>query len=75
MNKARRAKVATIYATMQGCLDDLQNILEEEETARDNLPENLQESEQWCAMDEACDSLYEATDHLGSAMDSLDLVL
>ena len=49
-------------------MNDLEAIKDEEEEARDNLPESLQDSERAEAMGEAIDNLEEAIEYLEEAM-------
>lgn len=51
--------------------EDLANVLREEEDARDNTPENLQETERYEQMEEACDNLEEASEYIDSAIESI----
>jgi hypothetical protein len=68
MNRERRKAlqdISTQLEELKGCLEDL---MEEEEEYRDNIPENLQGSERYERAEEACDNL-------GSAVDELDTVI
>ena len=72
MNKERRKNLASIVERLeelQGALDDLAT---EEEEYRDNMPENLTGSAKYEKSDEAANSLREAFDALGDAMDSIN---
>lgn len=53
---------------LKGSLEDLQA---EEEEYRDNIPENMQESERYEKADEACDNLSEAVDNLEEVISSI----
>ena len=45
---------------------------DDEETAMDNLPESLQESDKYYTMEEACDAMSDAMDAIDEAIDSLE---
>ena len=57
MNNTRRKKLAHIQDKLREIQDELQELMEEEEEYRDNMPENLQESERYEKADEACDNM------------------
>lgn len=65
MNNQRRKELDKIYEGFEEMKYKLESILEDEETYRDNIPENLQGSERYETADEACDAL-------SSAVDSVD---
>ena len=50
----------------------LQELQEQEEEYRDNMPENLQGSEKYERADEACSNLSDAYDSLQDAIDNLE---
>lgn len=71
MNKERRKSLQTIVdqlVELKGTLDDLK---QEEEVYRDNMPENMQESERYQKADEACDNLYEAVSQIEEAVSGI----
>ena len=47
----------------------------EEEEYRDNIPENMQESERYEKADEACDNLSEAVDNLEEVISSIEAAI
>ena len=47
MNKNRRKKISVAVTELQKTLSDLENIKEEEDNARENMPENLENSEKF----------------------------
>ena len=57
---------------LKGSLEDLQA---EEEEYRDNIPENMQESERYEKADEACDNLSEAVDNLEEVISSIEAAI
>lgn len=60
MNKVRRAKLNRILEAIEELQAELQEIAEEEEEYRDNIPENMQGSERYEKADAACDNLSNA---------------
>ena len=52
---------------------DIECIQYDEEDARDNIPENLQDSERYWASNEACDTLSDAVTELEDPLDNLDV--
>ena len=64
MNKERRkqieaatAKIAEAEAALQAAQEIIQEVRDDEEAARENLPESLQDGERGQAMQEAIDAL------------------
>ena len=57
MNNKRRTE-------LQKVIDSLQNVLDDEQSAYDNMPESIQESERGETMETGLDSLNEAKDLL-----------
>ena len=76
MNKVRRKKIEAIQEQLGALKDLIEEIMEEEQEAYDNLPESLQESERGEAMYNAIDALdsaiyscEEVDEYLGSAIE------
>ncbi len=67
MNKERRKSLREIQSKLDRLGQDLETLKEEEEEYRDNMPENLQESERYQRADEVCDLLMEALENMDSA--------
>lgn len=65
MNKQRRKALDTLYQKIEALSQELNEVLDAEQEAYDNLPESLQESERGEAM-------YEAIDNIESALSSLE---
>ena len=64
MNDSRRQALENVKEQLQALQEQLLVILSEEEEARDNIPENMQESERYSKADAACDSIDTAADML-----------
>lgn len=72
MNKSRRARLNAIINALTELKSDLDTVFDEEDTAMNNMPESMQESDRYCAMEEACDNMSDALDALDEAIDSLE---
>ena len=72
MNKERRKKVVKIIEDINKIKDELQDVLNEEETVFDNMPENLQGSMRGEESEEAIDYMNEAIDALDTAVEQLE---
>lgn len=75
MNKARRKRLVDIKTKFGELSEDLQAVLDEEQEAFDNTPENLQESERGNASSEAIDNIQLVLDSLEEATDNIDDVI
>ena len=64
-NKRRLIAVAREFDSIKG---DIEDILDEEETDRNNIPGNMQNSDLYDKADAACDAL-------NSAIDSMDTLI
>ena len=72
MNRERRGRLAVLLEQIEAAKDGVEEILAEEEDARDNFPENLQNSEAYERSEAACDSLTEAVSSLEDAVTSME---
>ena len=72
MNKERRKSLREIQSELDRLGQDLEALKEEEEEYRDNMPENLQESERYQRADEVCDLLQEALENLDNAYQQIE---
>lgn len=72
MNKQRRRALEDLAGQIDALKNEVSTFKEEEETARDNLPDSLQEGERGQAMETAADTLEEAVDALQEAMDKIE---
>lgn len=75
MNKARRAKINSIINGLNDLKSDLELVHDEEEETMENMPESLQGSARYEAMEEACDNMSDAMDALDEAIESLEAVM
>ena len=72
MNADRRGRISKLRDELEGMLSEVEDILEEEEEAQDNIPEGLRNSERYDRSEAAIESLTEARDGIESAVASLD---
>ena len=67
MNKERRKRLEEIQTKINTLLCEIEEIRNEEESAYENLPESLQDSERGENMQEAIDTLQNVYDELEQA--------
>ncbi len=72
MNVLRRKRLARISDQLEILKAELEDLLQDEEEARDNIPEGLQESPIYEKADKACDNLQDAIDSLEEALSSIE---
>lgn len=75
MNKERRKRLQEVIDQIDSLQEELIGIREDEEECMGNVPENLQGSEWYERMEEACGAMDDAADSLCQvSSDLLDLV-
>lgn len=72
MNKERRIKIRNIIKEIEQVKEKLQDVLNEEESVFDNMPENLQYSMRGEESEESIDYMDEAVDALDNAIEQLE---
>ena len=72
MNKDRRLRIRSVIDVIQECADTVSSIRDEEEMAMDGLPENLQYSDRYTAMEDAAGYLESAESALEEAVQNLE---
>lgn len=72
MNKLRRKALNALIERIDDIYSELEALADEERDYRDNMPENLQNSERYEAADVAVSSLEDALDNLDSAKSSIE---
>lgn len=72
MNNKRRKHINNIINILETSKDEISEILEEEQDAFDNLPENLMESERGELAQNAIDLLEEAVNNVEEAINNLE---
>lgn len=69
MNNARRDRLKDAIQLLNNATSIVDDVADKEGDAMDNMPENLQESERFSAMEEAVDLLNDATESIGEAIE------
>lgn len=72
MNNKRRKEISKIVSTLEEVRDRLSEVVDEEQSAFDNMPESIQGSDRGCESEEAIGYLSDALDSVESALDYLD---
>lgn len=72
MNKSRRVQIKRAKELLDMVTDLLNDVMENEEEAFNNLPDSLQESSRGEQIEENVDILQEAIDQIEVAKDTLD---
>lgn len=72
MNNLRRKTLQNLYDIIANAKDNLDEVRDEEECYKDNMPENLQGSERYERAEEAIDALESAISSLEDALDSIE---
>lgn len=71
MNNARRKQIQELVDRLAEVHSDLEGILSDEESYRDNIPENLQSSERYEQSEAACSNLEDAVSTLEDVISTL----
>ena len=72
MNKARRKKISEILEQLEGLSVEIEEVMNEEQEAYDNLPESIQYSERGENMEGYISSLDDAMNYVSDAISSLE---
>jgi hypothetical protein len=72
MNRIRRKTLNEIYDKLAELRDLLEEVKGEEEDYRDNMPENLQNSERYEIAENACDNMDSAVCSIEEALDYIE---
>lgn len=75
MNNARRQRIKTILSQIMALTDTLDNIKDYEDDARGNMPENLENSENYIKSEEYSDAIADAISDIKSAVTTLEEIL
>lgn len=65
-------KITVLLQDFEDTKDAIDDILDEEENYRDNIPENLQDGERYNKADRACDYLSSASSHIENILYALE---
>lgn len=72
MNKKRKTEVTRIIGNLRQTLEDLEGVQGDEESALDNIPENLQGSQQYEETEEALERIDDAVSSVQDAIENLE---
>lgn len=72
MNKKRRTKISNVIKRLNDCKDDLESIKEDEDEARENIPEPFQDCDTYCESEECSDKIEDAISDLKDIVQSLE---
>ena len=72
MNKLRRKSLQVLSEKLDELKSELEDIQQQEEEYRDNIPENLQGSGRYDKADSACSDLFDAVSSIEEALDSIE---
>lgn len=72
MNKIRRKTLQKLYNIIADAKDNLDEVRDEEDDYKENIPENLQGSERYEIAEAAVDALESAISSLEEALDSIE---
>lgn len=72
MNKKRREKISKIVENLEFAKMEIESVLSDEESALDNLPESIRDSERGMDMEESIDALNDAVGYFDDLIDSLN---
>lgn len=75
MNKIRRTKLSKLQEQIDELRMALEDILEEEQEAFDNMPESIQYSEKGELMEEGISALEDAVSNLEEAVENIDTAI
>ena len=75
MNKVRRQKIGDAVLHIQSAERILSSVMDDEQDAMDNMPENLQESERYSTMEDAVDCLDDVISTLDETIESLNEII
>lgn len=72
MNRERRKKIKEIANKLRDCSASLSSVKDEEDEARENIPENLQDGEAYCTSEEYSDKIEDAISDLDAVVENLE---
>ena len=75
MNNTRRKALKNILDQFEVLMSSLENLQQEEEDYRDNMPENLQGSKKYEKADEAVSNLEDAVNSLEDVISSIEAAM
>lgn len=74
MNKERRERLSAVEFTIDNAIEQIQELIDEEQAAHDNLPESLMDSELEKTMEDAIDDMEELVGQLEVVSKDIDRI-
>lgn len=68
MNRTRREKLRTLMARISDLRDELEEACDEEDEARESMPENMQYGDRYAASEECSEAMREGCSSLDEAI-------
>ena len=75
MNKIRRKELVSIISVLESQKERIDLVAEEEQEARDNMPENLEGSERVEKMEDCISTLEEASSDIQDIIDKISEII
>jgi uncharacterized membrane protein len=75
MNTNRRKRLREVLRKLDYARSEIESVREEEDEARDNIPEGLQESDRYTDSEEASEAMDVAIDNIGEAISAIEDVV
>jgi len=72
MNNVRRKKISQLVDKLHTIFFEVEDLLDEEKGALDNMPESLESSDRYSQMEEAISNLEDAMDSIEEVVDYLE---
>ncbi len=72
MNNARRKRLQSVIGRLSECSEELESIKDDEDEARENVPENLQAGDAYAASESAGDAMADAISDIESAINHIE---
>lgn len=72
MNKQRKQRIKEVITQLETCADNLETVKSDEDEARENIPENLQDGEAYCTSEECSDKIEEAMSDIRAVIENLE---
>ena len=72
MNEKRRKKLKQAAEILKSVAEMISDVKYDEQDCMNNMPENLQDTERYAAMEDAVDAIDDADDFIRSAIESLN---
>ena len=71
MNNKRRKLLRDVIASLKKCVEMISNIMDEESDSLSNIPENLEGSDMYSALEDNVDALEDVIDQIEESIEAL----